>query len=500
MNSQKVLRSLFQIGLCIHLTACSLPVATPTPPAARPVSENPQAVPTQTRQASPQDLPSATPLPGILPADEFTTENLDETPPDGILEEIANLGIGGGSDQYCNSAYPAPEIASDPEDTELMKTAEFVTCGWPAGETISYKVTFPNGRTVAGRTIATNSGGGAFSYAPGLDDPQGLYLFEISALQQRFSSNVFFAKPVAPRFYKPDPDHFLFINFQPNETLKLFVYDLGDDQYVFRGWQPLRVDDSGQLLLKVSDVDGFFFAQTATGLDVPLTTEDSNQFVFEINRNLAFAKRPIVNTSYFDTLTCSAGFESQLDFGGKNNLKVSLSKPGWLYANPRTNSRQVVKLAAGQAVEVTTLYPTVCNDGKAWRKVFLTIKTANGSRSYSGYLVEIDEAKNQLLASNLAQPATVTPVACPGSLKSRLTPEARARVAFTDGTNMRIRAEAGFTQKTIASVPEGTFLTVLGGPMCVDSVTWWQVRTKDGQEGWMAEYQNGIYLLEPYSW
>lgn len=499
MKLKKVLQLGMQIGLCCWLSACSLPAATPDPSSGSNI-EIPRVSPTQTRQASQSILPSATPLPGILPADEVTSDSLDETPPDGILEEIANLGIGGGGDQYCNSIYPAPEIASDPEDTELMKPAEFVTCGWPAGETLSYKVTFPNGRTVAGRTTATNSGGGAFSYAPGLDDPQGLYLFEISALQQRFSSNVFFAKPVAPRFYKPDPDHFLFINFQPNETLKLFVYELGDDQYVFRGWQPLRIDDSGQLLLKVSSADGLFFARTAAGLDVPLTSEDKSQIIFEINRKAAFANQPIVDTSYFDTLTCPTGLESQLDFAGKNTLQVSLAKPGWLYANPRTNSRQVVKLTAGQVVEVTTFYPTVCNGGQAWRKIFLNVKTANGSRFYSGYLVEIDEAKTQLLVSKLTQPATATPVVCPGSLKSRLTPEARARVAFTDGTNMRIRAEAGFAQKTIASVPEGTLLTVQGGPMCVDSVTWWRIRIKDGQEGWMAEYQNEVYLLEPYSW
>lgn len=500
MNLQKALQFAAQMGLSCWLTACSLPVATPAPSPVTLITASPQPAPSQTHPASPSTSPSITPRPATLSADEFSPDSLDEKPPAGILEEIAHLGLGGGSDIYCNSSYLRPDIASDPEDTELMRTAQFVTCGWPAGKHLSYKVILPGGRAVKGSITTTNEGQGSFAYAPGLDDPEGVYIFEISAPQLIFSTNVLFKKPTAPRFYRSDPNHFLFINFQPRETLKLFVYDLRGEQYVFRGWQSLRVDDSGRLLLDISAPDGFFFVQTSAGLGVPLTSDETADLSFEINRQAAFANQPMVDTSYLDSLTCPVGFESRLDFTGKDKLELSLLKPDWLRANPRANSRQVIKLAPGQAVVATVFYPTVCNEGKAWRKVFLTVKTANGSRFYSGYLVEIDEAKKHFLVQSIPQPATATPVICPGSLKSRLTLDMRARVAFTDGTNMRIRIEAGFSQKAAASVPEGTLLTILGGPTCVDSVTWWRIRTKDAKEGWMAEYQNGVYLLEPYSW
>lgn len=84
-----------------------------------------------------------------------------------------------------------------------------------------------------------------------------------------------------------------------------------------------------------------------------------------------------------------------------------------------------------------------------------------------------------------------------GNLKSYLHKGGAARITITDGTKTRIRAKAGFTQKILDSLPEGTPLTILQGPVCADKSAWWQVRTKDGLEGWMAEYQGDTYLLEP---
>jgi hypothetical protein len=33
----------------------------------------------------------------------------------------------------------------------------------------------------------------------------------------------------------------------------------------------------------------------------------------------------------------------------------------------------------------------------------------------------------------------------------------------------------------------------------MENSTWWLIRTDEGIEGWMAEDQNGKYMLEPYS-
>ena len=84
-----------------------------------------------------------------------------------------------------------------------------------------------------------------------------------------------------------------------------------------------------------------------------------------------------------------------------------------------------------------------------------------------------------------------------GSLQSRLNTSALARVTFTDGTDMRIRANPGLSQKIIDKVPEGTQVNILDEPKCVDGITWWKIHTNSGLEGWMAEYQDDVYLLEP---
>jgi hypothetical protein len=83
-----------------------------------------------------------------------------------------------------------------------------------------------------------------------------------------------------------------------------------------------------------------------------------------------------------------------------------------------------------------------------------------------------------------------------GGLPSRLIGGTEARVAFTDGSNMRIRAQPGFSADILTSVPEGTIL-FLHEHVCVDTSVWWRVVTDGGQEGWITEEQNGVYLLEP---
>lgn len=84
-----------------------------------------------------------------------------------------------------------------------------------------------------------------------------------------------------------------------------------------------------------------------------------------------------------------------------------------------------------------------------------------------------------------------------GELQSRLAVGNSGRVAFTDGSDMRIRKSAGLQAEVIHKVPEGTTFTVIDGPKCFDNISWWKTRTTDGIEGWMAEFVDDVYLLEP---
>jgi hypothetical protein len=509
-NEQKKYPGGFFVILGFLLAACSMPgPATIAPETVIPKPDVQMDTATVQARVTPQpeaatNIPTDTPTP--KGPDEFSTDNLNEIPPDGILKEIVSLGFGGG-DFFCSFPYTQPTIASDPDDTELMMEAEMVTCGWAEGDELTFMVTFPNGHMAEEKAIVDESGRGAFSYRPALDDPEGLYRFEISGRGLKFESNVYFRAPLVPRFYALDDGQLLFNNFQPHEKIRLFLYFYLSDVYVFQGWQEFEMDANGQLSLNAPVAEGYFFAQTESGLEIPLTSSDPAQKDFRMNRTLSTFTDSQLRSRTLEAknqahLACPAGFVSRIDFKGQRQaVEVRPVGQAWLYANPRTSARQVLRFESGQVAEISPLDSLICADGRGWRRVFVYVETPAGTLSYSGYVIEIDENKNHQIEQGIAfNPTPTPPPACPGPLKSRLAPDGRARVAFTDGTNMRIRARAGFTQETLKLVPEGTLLTITGGPLCVDDTTWWRIRTKDGFDGWMAEYRYGIYLVEPFQW
>ena len=512
MNKKNILVFFFVI-LGFLPTACSMPgPATIVPETITPRSDvqmDTATVPArvtpepEAATGTPTDTSTDTPTP--KGPDEFSADNLNEIPPDGILKEIVSLGFGGG-DFFCSFPYTQPTIASDPDDTELMMEAEMVTCGWAEGDQLTFTVTFPDGRGDGEKAIADESGRGAFSYIPPLNAPEGLYRFEISGRGLKFESNVYFRAPVVPRFYAPDDEHLLFNNFQPHEKIRLFLYFEPADVYIFQGWQEFEMDANGQLLLKAPVAEGYFFVQTASGQEIPLTTSDSLQKGFQMNREASMsaeslAQRQVLMASSRAHLACPAGFASQIDFKGQEQaVEVRSLGQAWLYANPRTSARQVLRFESGRIVKIGPDDPLICADGRGWRRVYVYVKTPAGTLSYRGYVIEIDENKNHQIEPVSGKPAIPKAVLCPGPLQSRLAPDGRARVAFTDGTKMRIRARAGFTQETLKLVPEGTLLMITGGPVCIDDTTWWRIRTRDGFDGWMAEYKDGVYLVEPFQW
>lgn len=83
-----------------------------------------------------------------------------------------------------------------------------------------------------------------------------------------------------------------------------------------------------------------------------------------------------------------------------------------------------------------------------------------------------------------------------GNLRPRLAVYLGAQVAFTDGSNMRIRKNPGLASEIIDTVPEGTKFTVIDGPVCENDISWWKV-SGSFEKGWMAEHNNEIYWLEP---
>ncbi len=99
-------------------------------------------------------------------------------------------------------------------------------------------------------------------------------------------------------------------------------------------------------------------------------------------------------------------------------------------------------------------------------------------------------------ASRGGFPDAVSPVArltCPNALAPRLYAGGSARVV-SGGVNMR--------RQPAVSAPEVTMVTdqllsVISGPNCDPTgIVWWEVGI-GGVRGWMAESNDGVYLLEP---
>jgi hypothetical protein len=66
-------------------------------------------------------------------------------------------------------------------------------------------------------------------------------------------------------------------------------------------------------------------------------------------------------------------------------------------------------------------------------------------------------------------------------------------VVGTGGDGLNIRSSPSTAAQILATVPQGTALTVLGGPQAANGFTWWNVQTPGGVAGWAA----GQFLAKP---
>lgn len=72
-----------------------------------------------------------------------------------------------------------------------------------------------------------------------------------------------------------------------------------------------------------------------------------------------------------------------------------------------------------------------------------------------------------------------------------------ARVVYPK-VNLRSYPEVPQTwdANIVVQIEEGVRVTIIGGPECAHEGTWWQIRTEDGDTGWMREFISDGYLLK----
>lgn len=82
---------------------------------------------------------------------------------------------------------------------------------------------------------------------------------------------------------------------------------------------------------------------------------------------------------------------------------------------------------------------------------------------------------------------TPEPVATPTTAKpTEVSVGATVKVTGTGGAGLRLRQKPGTGSVVLKAVPDGTQLTVVGGPEQASNYTWWQVKDSSGMTGWAA--------------
>jgi hypothetical protein len=110
--------------------------------------------------------------------------------------------------------------------------------------------------------------------------------------------------------------------------------------------------------------------------------------------------------------------------------------------------------------------------------------------NYNGLLGWTGEGE---LTSYWVEPFS-SPTGCPANLPTRLRAGGWGRV--TPGLPNTLRNSASIYGTRLGSIPAGGTFSVVSGPICSDSIAWWQV-SYNGVTGWTAEGRWGTYWLEP---
>lgn len=440
--------------------------------------------------SAPNLLATATKQPKFSPTTANSTKPKDVNT---VIKEVLYFGRGGGpggeEEDPCRN-ITRPTIMSEWFDVEQLQYAWVDACGWKANKKVSAVLSMPDGssqtETLDIRRWESTSPYGEiyWSYLPTAFDPIGTYQVTFSngeqSLQFKFNvSRITVAGAVLLR----ENEEVQIYNFRPNERVRIFryhfeydpsdFYNADKDQFTLLDWQQFSTASDGKLLIELAPSimdDSLVVVGEKTG-EFHLT-EGFGQSILKVNTP-ALSNTPL----------CSGAPKSQVAVGSTARVTFTDGTPTRIRKQPTTSGKIVGRIPEGTRFLIVGGHN--CSDGYTW----WNIELPNGTRGWMA------EGKG---GSYYLEPMDFRQQTC-SDLGTRLKRGAQARVAKVDGSNMRIRSQPGFSQDILDKVPEGTLLTVLDGPKCVDGTNWWYIRTRSGIEGWMTESQNGVFLLEPVS-
>lgn len=466
--------------------------------------------------ATSTDAPaSSDPVSGSGPSDSviqfFSLDNVDSVLPEDVFIEVDYMEHGGPGDSgYCRDEngdpvhYAKPTIIYDPVDNELMVRSTLVTCGWAKNQNLNGTITYPNGRKKSYTLVTDNAGVGTLSFAPSLDDAEGVYIFEISNGDSSLESNAYFYTPSVPRLYYLSENQILFHNFPPSEPVQLVLFSnySGGDQKADGGMNFI-INNTGELVVNVPSKPNSIYVGLVNGLiyepidnvdtshsglldryeqvAYPMGFYGSDEGIEYLEKRKDFEARAVSYRSCPKTIHTNF-LPMEDDQGNDQFAKVTASNIG-IYTQPRSTARKIREIKKGVALELKG--GPYCFDDSIWWYVAWPEIADYLGLSGGGYIIETGNDNK----------AHIEKQSC-GELPTRLSWNDPVRVAFANGFNKNIRKQPGFSAEVLITVPEGTLLRVYER-WCVDDSYWWHIFMNDNQQGWIVEMQEGVYLLEP---
>lgn len=105
--------------------------------------------------------------------------------------------------------------------------------------------------------------------------------------------------------------------------------------------------------------------------------------------------------------------------------------------------------------------------------------------------------ENSSTSSTTQNQSSSSNYSCPDLANVRLHVGDRAVIVFDD-VNLRTYAQVpdDYYANIVTELHKNTQMTVIGGPECAHSGTWWEIKTDSGYRGWMREFTSSNRLLD----
>ncbi len=420
----------------------------------------------------------------------ISKDSLETVSPTDIIQEIAFFGgLGGGcGKELCECEmieHSKPALFTSKESFEFLKVIPFQVCGLQANELATVTVEIPNQSSEI-FTINSLQFIGAFSgymmefeFTPALSASPGSYHFTFSGNGWEFDKFINVLEPDGPRLYLDNQGFLTFYKFQPNEKVRLFVYE--NTKLV--GWKEINAGQTGTLTLQTS-IDASFIA----------VGENSGQ-VFDQDQGEYISKWAWLG-SPTDIYCSGAQLPSGITPSGNVEVLVS-NPPAYKYEYGTNNLTQTgtLDVEKGQILKIES--NAFCHEGSFYWLVCIGNKCE--------YYIPEATYEHSYLRPTIKEPTDI-PAAqaannvptCAGTLPSRLSVGVNAEVTTSGmAPQLSLRAQPSMSSEKVHVIAAGRDMVILDGPICAENSYWWYIRSEQGFEGWAREGDNEDYWIDP---